>query len=196
MQDFVVLFNKGVELGMRDSIDHKEKYDEILMSRKWDSVRAVLFELDGIFPIQCAGGFFPETDVAGKKIQSLGREDVRLDAMTIISFAAGGKSYICFCWLEDSDVSCEAFMHTLARLPEDSLVPILGALIMQLSENCHFSPSWYEALPHEGKEWIRVQAHAGVPNIFTGQSFAPPPIHYAGIDYFKGVSIASIKRVS
>lgn len=179
-------FNQGVELGLTDSKLHKKYYDDVLISEDWNLVRTELIEFDGIFPIQCAATFFPEYDVHGKLLQNLASSNKKLDALSIISFAADEKSYFCFCWLKDSDTSCDEYVRTLRLVAKESLPIVLASLIFQTSENCHFSPAWYDALPVAGKEWCRTQMMKGLPmSVFL----VPPPINSATLPYLSGQSV-------
>lgn len=191
LSEYMAAYNRGVELGSRDSSVHKARYDAVLENKDWDAVRAVLIEFDGIFPIQCAGGFFPDDDVFGNQVQALGIGKPTPDAMTLVSFAAGGKSYISFCWLIDSDTSCSAFVAALLQVPKHQLPAVLGSLLLQRSENCHFAPNWYDGLPERGKEWCAEQSRAALPLVTM-----PPPIAQADIGYFSGVAIRSITTVA
>jgi len=184
-------FNQGVDLGVRDAIEHKKKYDTVLESGNWDSVRAVLIEFDGIFPIQCAGAFFPERDVDGRVVQSLGLGKSTPDAMNLTSFAADGKSYICFCWLLDSDASCSAYVAAVQRVPESELPAVIASVILQSSENCHFSPNWYDGIARAGQEWCAEQMRQGM-----ALEDIPPPRQASGGGYFTGVTVVAITTIS
>lgn len=194
LHDLVSSMNAGVDLGLRDAKKHKERYDTTLVNHDWNSVRAIIFRMNGIYPIQCAGGFFPEKDIRGKTIQNFGIGKKTPDLLTVASFAAGGESFISFCWLKDSNTSCDAFMSALLELPPSELPLVLGAVILQVSENCHFAPDWYDDLPKEGKEWVCLQAYAGLPPIGLVPNVAPP-IAYKNLPYLNTFSVGSVERV-
>ncbi|MBK7685891.1 MAG: SEC-C domain-containing protein [Rhodocyclaceae bacterium] len=166
--------NHGVDIGLQDSLRHKQRYDRVLEASDWNSVKAVVFRFDGIFPIQCAGGFFPESDVSGKVVQIIGIDKKLPDAITLSSFAAGGCSYVSFCWLVDSDHSCSAYIDGLLAISQGDLPVVLSAAMLQTSENCHFSPDWYDMLPERGRDWICLQIYAGIPAILPLPAPEPP----------------------
>lgn len=191
LKQYIADFNRGVELGLRDANVHKARYDLVLEKKDWNAVHAVLIEFDGVFPIQSAGGFFPDVDVFGHQVQVMGIGRQTPEAMTLVSFAAGGKSYTLFCWLIDSDTSSSSFVSALLRIPQNQLPAVLGSLLLQRSENCHFSPNWYDGLPEDGKDWCAEQSSAGLPLVTI-----PPPAANAGISYFSGVTIQSITTIA
>lgn len=189
---FIADFNHGVDLGLHDSNVHKVSFDAVLESKNWSDVHAVLVEFDGIFPIQCACGYFPDIDIFGNKIQEIGFDKLTPDAITLVSFAANEKSYVSFCWLNNSNTSCDTFISTLLKAPKNDLPAIIGCLLLQVSENCHFSPTWYENLSPDGKKWCSEQIKVGI-SIFET---IPPPAQNGGNSYFNGVTISSINIVS
>jgi len=191
MSQLIGDFNLGVELGLNDSNVHKSRYDAVLESKNWNAVHAVLIEFDGVFPIQCACGFFPDEDIYGRSIQEISIGKSTPDVITLVSFSANGISYISFCWLPDSDKSCVNYMTAIQQTPQAHLPAILGSLLLQRSENCHFSPNWYDTLPSEGKKWCAEQIKAGLPF----DAMPPPPAANENISYFKSVTINSIKVV-
>lgn len=191
---FTNSMNLGVDLGLRDSLRHKQGYDRVLEKSDWNSVSAVVFKFHGIFPIQCAGGFFPEKDVNGKVIQVIGIDEKMPDAITLSSFAAGGCSYVSFCWLAESDRSCSAYISNLLEISHDRLPVVLGAVMLQTSENCHFSPDWYDNLSEKGRDWICLQIYAGLPALLP-LPVPEPPTAYTSLPYFADFTIDSIIRL-
>jgi hypothetical protein len=187
-------FNKGVELGMRDAEHHKKRYDAILLERKWQQVRAVVIEFDGLFPIQCAASFQLEHDVYGNEIQFFGFGQSTPDSISLTSFVAGGISYICFCWLADSDSSCKPYVEALRRAPLARMPAILAEVLLQTSENCHFSPTWYDGMPEAGKEWCAAQMRNGV-TLDLGGGLPPPALSAAGV-YLPGSAIKTITELA
>ena len=195
MSELMSAMNLGVDLGLRDAESHKERYDKVLENSDWNAVNAVVFGTNSVYPIQCAGGFFPETDIRGKIVQKIGVGKKAPDAITLASFAAGGESYISFCWLKDSNPSCIAYISSLLELPQSELPAVLGSIILQVSENCHFSPDWYDNLPTKGKEWVSLQASAGLPLTPMLPKIAPP-IEYKDLPYLSAFSVESVVRLS
>jgi hypothetical protein len=183
----IATFNKGIELGLRDSQRHKNRYDNVLTKKDWSQVKGVLVEFDNVFPIQCASGVFPEADFFGREVQRLGWGNDTPDALTFSSFAADGKSYFLLCWLLDSDASCAPFAAAVSEIEHDALPAVLASYILQVTENCHFAPAWYDALTDDGKRWCREQSISGH---FYGD--LPPPIKNYAVPFFGGINVKNI----
>ena len=191
LREFIDLFNSGVELGLRDATGNKTIYDAILESKDWSKVRGVLFEFDNIFPIQCTGAFFPHADVDGIFVQEVDENTKRPDAICVMSFAANMRSYFLLCWVEQDQAACEAFANALRAKPATHVAPILGSMLLQSIENCHFSPNWYEGLSEQGKNWCNSQmanlGHLG------GQGGTPAS--FANRDYFAGINVTLVRDI-
>lgn len=185
----VAAFNKGVDLAVRDLTRHKERFDTVLTNKDWSKVHGLLVEFEGIFPIQCTGGLFPDTDVNGLRVQQLDWRGATPDAINLASFAADGKSYFLICWLDDSERSGARFAEPLELIDPEDLPAVIGALILQRTENCHFSPDWYDNLPEDGKKWCEAN---GLSGLFWGA--LPPPVISADQRWFKDIRVANITK--
>ena len=186
----ITTFNKGVELGLRDSLRHKRRYDDVLTKKDWCQVKGVLIEFENIFPIQCASGIFPEADFFGREVQHLGWANETPDALTFSSFAADGKSYFLLCWLLDSDPSCLPFAAAISEIERDALPAVLASYILQVTENCHFAPAWYDSLSEVGKCWCREQSISGH---FYGD--IAPPIASHAVPFLDGIKVKNIVHI-
>jgi hypothetical protein len=184
----IAAFNKGNSLALRDLRRHKNRYDKVLIARDWTAVRGLLVEFDAVFPIQCTGGLFPDTDVNGLTVQRLDWNDATPDSINLASFAADGKSYFLVCWLADSDRSGSRFAAPFELVDKDDLVAVIATFILQRTENCHFSPDWYDALSEAGKHWCESNGMSGM---FWGE--LPPPVLAADRSLFQNIGIASLR---
>lgn len=181
--------NYGTDLGMQDAIAMKAAYDAVMERGDWTQICGILFEFDTTYPIQCTSSFFPDYDVHGNVVQDVGDNPKCPDVICIISFAADSKSYFCLLWLEEHNESCSAFAASLQSLPTQQLPSVIGAILLQRSENCHLAPTWYEGLSAEGKNWCAERTLIGtlLPDAFS------PPAMQAYVDYFKGISVTQVR---
>jgi hypothetical protein len=185
----VAAFNKGVSLAVRDLKRHKNRYDKILVNKDWNKVHGLLIEFDGIFPIQCTGGLFPDTDINGLPIQQLDWRNSTPDTINLASFAADAKSYFLICWLTDSDRSGARFAAPFELIDKDDMPAVIASLILQRTENCHFSPDWYDGLSDAGKEWCEKN---GISGMFWGD--LPPPTMSANKALFQHIRVTNITK--
>lgn len=173
------------ELGFKDITQHKSTYDTVLEQSNWPECHGLLIEFNGIFPIQCAAAWAPLEDIHGKKIQELDLSPRVPQTATLLSFAADGKSYLLLSWLPYSAEVTKQLATSLCDLPPTDVPAAVAALLLLTSENCHFSPEWYDGLSDHGKDWVHDLWHPAV-------GPKPSAASAAGSAYVQGVSVAAI----
>ncbi|MDT3722919.1 SEC-C metal-binding domain-containing protein [Pseudomonas oryzihabitans] len=159
MRSLIAQFNYMNELGLRDIQTHKETYDKVLTGEHWPDCHGLLIEFDQIFPIQCSAAWSPTEDINGNTIQELDSNPRLPETAAIVSFAADGKSYFLLLWLDDSARVSSTLARSIDALPREKVAGYIAALLLLTSENCHFSPSWYDSLSDAGKELVHDLAH-------------------------------------
>lgn len=184
-------FNHGVELGLRDSQAHKERYDRVLVKRDWQSCRALVVEFNGVFPIQCATGLFPLQDIHGNRLQDIGPSAHSPSTITVASFAADGKSFVVLSWLDDSDEVSRKLADSIAACAALDMPGVIAALLLQTSENCHLAPDWYDPLSEDGKKWVEAQVMEGISPLAA----TPPPARAGGAQYLGAISVSQTTRL-
>lgn len=183
----VSAYNKGLKIALRDLKRHKNRYDKVLVGKNWQNVHGMLIEFDDIFPIQCTGGLFPITDINGTLVQKFDWNTPTPDTINMSSFAANGKSYFLICWLRDSHRTGSRFTAPFETVDKADLPSVIGTLILQITENCHFSPDWYDGLSEAGKEWCQKNSMSG---LYWGD--LPPPTSNADRSFFSGIGVRNI----
>ena len=174
------------DLGLRDITKHKTTYDAVLEQGKWSECHGLLIEFSGNFPIQCAAAWAPLEDIHGTKIQTLDLSPRVPQTATLLSFAANEKSYFLLSWLDYSAEVTEQLAKSISDLPPADVPGAVAALLLLTSENCHFSPDWYEGLSDVGKEWVHDLWHPAV-------SPKPSAVGAAGSVYVQGLSVSAIQ---
>lgn len=186
-QDRIAQFNQSNTLGLHNIQAQKVAYDDVLSNERWSDCHGLLIEFDQIFPVQGSAAWSPTTDINGIHIQALGLTPRRAESAAIVSFAANGHSYFLLFWLDDSAAVVPKLADSIDALPKGSIASVLAALLLLTSENCHFSPDWYEALTKPGRDWISNLAH-------PMREFQPSPANAKGTNYFGSISVRSSRR--
>lgn len=149
----------GLQAGVRDGAYHKEAYDQILVSRRFECVRAYIIEIEAPPPVMCCGGFFPEQDFEGTNLQEI--DDLRRTPHLLCFSSFYGSKYgaIVFSWLRESEGICEAFIRSLEAVPNRDLTDALLRFFFASCENLHIQPEWWERLPTLSRDAL-VRRHA------------------------------------
>ena len=137
----------GLEASIQDLNHYKSKYDKMLEKREFDTIRAYVIELENPPPVMGSGGFDPDQDFEGLKLQDVGDLSKIPDLLYFSSFYSGGHGVIAFSWLQESDPSCCAFIKSLDAIPDELITAALLRCFFEYCENLHIQPDWWEGLP-------------------------------------------------
>lgn len=160
---------------------HKIIYDEILISRCFDSVEGYVVELDVPPPVMCSAATFPDQDFGGIQLQDCNAlYTTPFDLISFTAFATGGQGIVAFVWTTDSNNACSSFIESLKVIPDECVTAALLRLFFEDTDNIHISPKWWKELPEDIRQSIiaRMQIESLHPNALVddGIVFDPWPI--------------------
>lgn len=96
IQEQAFFTNVGAEVGRRDNIYQKERFDKGIEKNDYSDIRAVVIEYTNPFPVQVSGSVNPDFTFDNTKLQDLSDIEVVPDLLSFTSFYDGHKSYIVF----------------------------------------------------------------------------------------------------
>jgi len=143
------LYGAAVGVGVEDNQHHKARFDAILTSQDFSSVRSYIITFDEPPPIMCSGAFSPETDFAGKQLQNLSDYATIPHTISVTSFYGGALGHVVFTWMPEDDPVCMPYIQSLACIPDANLASTLVRIFFETFENIHISPSWWRSLSAE-----------------------------------------------
>lgn len=152
---------EGYDLAIRDSIRHKEVFDEALLNQDYGIVETVSFKLEGAARLAVCSGFFLEYDLKGKRVNKLADVENGMKLLMVNVFPQNESTIVLFSWLkEDSDTYSE-FREQLLSLTSAEIIQLLNNLIPAYSENVVYNPdfidNWNE---NEKKNYLDVFKHS------------------------------------
>ncbi|EGR4295715.1 cytoplasmic protein [Vibrio cholerae] len=153
-QGFLTERNKSLDLGVRDSIEHKNRFDQILNERRYDEICYTIFKYDSLIPIQCSGVLYPLVDAKGTELQSLADDTRVLDMLCVSIINDIEHSYIVFSWLKDSAKSCQCFIDALLLLEKEERTTEIISFLFYSFENIYLQPSWWDGLSGDALEML------------------------------------------
>ncbi len=159
-------FNFAADQGLKDICAIKNKFDNILLSGDFSSVKAYVVELEELPALMCSGAWFVDDNIFGENIQDL--SDLRKPPalITASAFGANGKGYVVFQWLEESDFFCHQLIKNFRELSDKDLLSSLVKLFFYKLENLHISPEWWEGLLDEDRATL-IDLMASNADIFS-----------------------------
>ncbi|OFV93443.1 MAG: hypothetical protein A3H28_16545 [Acidobacteria bacterium RIFCSPLOWO2_02_FULL_61_28] len=139
---------------MRDTKYYKSEYDQILVQRQFEVIRAYIIEIDGPPTVMCSGGVFPEQDFEGNALQDLADLKTTPSIINFASFYGSERGAVVFTWLPESDSTCRVFIKSLDCIPDAALTDGLLRFFFEFCENVHMQPEWWEALASATREAV------------------------------------------
>ena len=166
LQRFIRTYEKGLAVSLRDLDQYKQRYDRIMETRDFDTVRGYVIEFNGAPQVMCSCAPYPVQDFNGIELQTL-IDPLRLpDMLSITSFCGGQRGVVAFSWLANNDRTCRAFIESLKIIPDELVTAALLRLFFTYAENIHMAPGWWEGLPEQTQDAVvkRMKINADLAN--------------------------------
>lgn len=171
---------QGSTLALENLNIHKAKYEELLKSNSFDTMKSVLFHCQQKPSITFSGLLFPDFDFLGNPLQDLSDKDRKRDLVAFCFAPMRDGWGFLFAWHDDSSESCVPLMRSLATqiYDGDSLGDFLFRFVISNCENLALDSSWWESLSETQRADVEQLAKRGT-NIFS-----PPSSNYLarGVD--------------
>ncbi|WP_417824297.1 hypothetical protein [Thalassospira lucentensis] len=156
LQQFIGGFNAGVDQGLKDIRVIKEKFDDVLIKRDFSSIRAYVVELVEPPKMMFSGAWFVDENIFGEQVQDLDDYSRTPDIISASSFAADGKGYLVFQWLDDASESCNHLIDNLRALDDKDLIEVVVKFILMKLENVHLAPVWWKNMSEDDQQTVIV----------------------------------------
>lgn len=160
-------YDIGLGAAMRDIAHHRPRFEQVLVTRDFSSVRAYTLTFGQPSPVMCSATFGPEQDFDGNELQDLSDPMLIPHLLSVSSFASGEEGKVVFVWLEEDDPVCIPFIGSLHRVPDTGLGDAVVRLMFEFFENIHIAPEWWESASPEHRvalvRRIATSAHPEMP---------------------------------
>lgn len=160
-QDVFDAMAKGSQFALDNLYGQKRKFDHLLRSNCFDSLRSVLFHSVQPPSVVFSGLLSPDFDFFGNQLQDLSDQNRELDLITF-SFAPMSQGWaVLFAWHSDSSGSCVPLIRSLATKVHDhgGLGDLLFRFVISNCENLAISPTWWKSLSEDQREEITNSAN-------------------------------------
>ena len=154
---------RGVSL--KDALNQlakdKAACDQALTTRDFTMLQGAFVRFRKTPALGCAGYSQPTFDFAGNEIQDI--EDMSRPflnlSFTLLPDDVGGVAV--FSWLPEADSVCRPFVQSFMALDDDRKSDALVLYIFDSFENFAAEPTWWETLPDDAKNELRMNALNG-----------------------------------
>ena len=148
IQNYYKEYQEALKTGIYGLNYHKSICDTILVNRDFCTIQAYIIEFEDPPPVMCSGGFYPEQDFNGTKLQNI-MTGSTWDILYFVSFYDGRRGIVAFYWLSDNDEACRAFIESLDAISDELVTSALLRCFFMSCDNIHIKPDWWETLPDE-----------------------------------------------
>lgn len=138
----------GAQAGHDDLLKIKTEYDKILEGKDFKRIRYYALIFDSYPEVLCDGGFWPEYNFVGHKIQDITNPDTEGIQFSLIATNKNGAAI--FTWLNNKGVS-EEFIKSLNSISDKNLPSTILRFVFEYFENTYIKPSWWENLSEATK---------------------------------------------
>lgn len=159
IQEYLRLWAKGIETGVRDIRLWKKKMDQALQHARFADWSHRVFSLRGQLHVAGTGLLTPEVGFDGSLLQSLRRLDKVMYPLAVSMIVSGEEIFhLVLTWPAEADV-CRTYVETLIECARDRSLPdVLVRFLFASIENVYFSTDWWDALDERRREEVRALA--------------------------------------
>jgi hypothetical protein len=152
----------GVKRGEADVTVWKNQYDEDLQAGSLSDFHFYGLAFPCVLPFVASGGFMPEFDYSGNRLQSLGTSALSEHVAFNVT-VLGGVSVAVLGWKGKADGAAQRFVSSFASLPEKEQADALLLTACEHLENTYFKPSWWDSLSQPNRDVLDKAMGSGTP---------------------------------
>ena len=147
-QEFFDDYMSGIEAGVSELKNLKDKFDRILISKNFDEIHNCIFWVDQTPEILCNGIFQLDYDFHGNPLQDWSNVRSELDAISLSFITTSKGGAVILAWHNSADSVCLPVIQSLLATANSNLPNLLVNWVVKELENIFLSPVWWESLPH------------------------------------------------
>lgn len=164
VQNYLHNILAGQKRGMKDVLEWKTEYDRIFIEKDYTSMPHYAVEFKGILPFVCSGGFHPEVDFNGDRLQIISRGDISFEHVCVNVSVIGERSFLAFGWHGAADGPAEKFVKSFKAQKNEEKANSALTLAVEQSENTYLRPSWWNELSNPHKNHLVRRMKSGMGN--------------------------------
>lgn len=151
-----VKFYRGNQLAERDFQEYTRKFDEALITSKYDILETVKIRLNGFARIAISSAFYLQYDILGNPLNNVNSLDSeKLKMIMVNAFPQEDNTFIILSWLKEDVDFFAQFKKQFLNLDDNSVINVLNNLIPYYSENFAIGPKLWESFDELSKQEIQ-----------------------------------------
>lgn len=162
IQHHLHIHKAGLLRGMRDIEQWKSTYDAKFLAGDFSSIPHYALGFDGVLPLVCCGGFHPEVDLNGEKLQIITRGNAEMEHVCLNVSAMGNKTFAAFGWNGANGGPAQQFAESFSEIPTLEKANALLHVAVEQLENTYFKPSWWQGISESDRAHLVKRMQNGI----------------------------------
>jgi hypothetical protein len=135
----------GTIFGVRDIAATFGRCDEAISMSDYACVSALVLRFKKIPSIMTVGGFAPQFDYNGRRLQTLGEARITIDHVSVSILAANGNAAVVFAWLRNASVG-KAFTDSFIIQQSHFFTTLAIQTAFEHIENTCMNITWWDSM--------------------------------------------------
>lgn len=144
-REFAKLFLQGTQLGLNDIASHFADCERSIYGPDLDSISALVIQFDQQPSIMSVGGFAPEYDFDGNRLQDFSEEEAKWEHITLSILSNDQGAIVVLSWLKKETAPLR-LAQSLAKQDRQLLTTLLIQLVFEHLENTCMNIHWWDGL--------------------------------------------------
>jgi hypothetical protein len=157
-------YERGSELGLRDMTRTFSICESFLQKEDYRRINGLVLRFEKMPTIMTVGGFSPEFDYGGRRLQKLGDATATYEQIGLSILAAEDRAAAIFTWIQDATV-CLEFAQSLIKQDSRFFTTLAIQTAFEHLENACMNIPWWDTLRSIEREKLLERMQ------FAGSSF-------------------------
>lgn len=162
IQEYLHYYKLGLERGMSDIDEWKQKYDNAYYRCDYSNFSGYACTFSATLPVACCGAFHPEVDFSGKQLQIISRGEAEFEHVAVSLTPVNGSTLLTFGWFGLPDGPTDRFARSFMNLDHSTKSNAAIHLAFEHLENTYISPTWWDQLGTEAKDTLIYRSMTGI----------------------------------
>lgn len=151
-QEFLDDYIVGIEAGITELTNLKNKLDKILLSKNFNEIHYCIFWINQMPEILGNGIFQLDYDFQGNPLQNWANIHNELDAISLSFITTSKGGAVILAWHNSADSVCFSIIQSLLTFSNSKIPNLLVNWVVKELENIYLSPVWWESLPRVNQD--------------------------------------------
>ena len=156
VQGYISARGMAIVESLKQLESDKAACDEAILNRDYSALKGAFVRFRRTPTIACSGYTQPSFDFTGTAVQDLADMSKPCFNLSFTLLPDGNGGLAVFAWLPDADGPCRKFVQSFMKLDASRKSDALVHYVFDSFENFAAEPQWWEDLPAEAKDKLKM----------------------------------------